>query len=135
MAAPRIVIDGNQAYGVTVGTSGVVTINSVAYKVNNVRINRAVEEAKDNVPDGGVGRRRKTASFDDGELELQLAASDTVLPIFGNSFSMTVDPAYGAENWCLDPVSPEQTNGPGDIRTITVSIWKLYNGASPSLVN
>ena len=130
MAVPRITVDGAQAYGVIVGSSGVITINAIVYKVNNVSINRASQEAKDYVPDGGPGRRRVTADFDSGTMELQLATGSTAYPKFGDQFTMQVDSNYGTETWYCLPVNVPQDNSAGAIRVIPLEFNKAYNTVS-----
>jgi len=129
MAVPRISQDGAQAYGVTIGSSGVVTINGIAYKVNSVTPTRNVETARDKLPDGGNGRQRWTADFDEADMELQLATSSTAPPQFGQTFSMTLDANYGSELWNVMPNSPEQTNDPGAIRVAQIRISHRPNGS------
>lgn len=134
MAVPRIVLDGTMGYGVIIGTSGTITINAVAYIVNNWQVTRGVQEAKDYKADGGVGRQRKTADFDTFSCELQLATGSTAYPKFGDSFSVTCDDQYGPETWYCDPVSVPQTNDAGAIRVVPLTGSKAYNGA-PTVVN
>lgn len=133
MAVPRIVQDGSQAYGVIIGSSGVIQINGVSYKVNNVTPSRASQEAKDYNPDGTPGRRRDTADFDTCSMELQLGTSATAYPKFGDTFSMTLDSNYGAETWVVQPVAVPQTNGAGDIRAIPLEVKKVYNSITTVL--
>lgn len=135
MAVPRIILDGAQAYGTTVGSSGTITINAVAYIVNSVTPRRNSTRAEDRVADGGPGRARDTADFDECDLELQLATSATASPKFGDTFSMTLDSNYGSETWYVGPVSPPQSNEPGQIRTVSITAHKVNNTGAYSTVN
>lgn len=132
MAVNSLVLDGSQAYGVTIGTSGVLTINGVAYKCNNWQPTRANTIAEDYNPNGTPGRWRMTAGFDTFSAELQLATDSTAYPKAGDTFSATCDSNYGAETWCVDFVAVPQTNGAGDIRVIPITGRKVYNGISTS---
>lgn len=127
----RIVLDGLMGYGTQgLGSVGSVTINSVAYKINNISASRPVQEAKDYVPDGGPGRARYTIDFDECTIELQLATGSTVCPPFGSTFALTLDSGIGAETWIVMPNSPNQTNSAGDIRTVTITCKKAQGSVT-----
>lgn len=125
---PTLILDGTQRYGVTVGSSGVLTIGGVAYKASNVNITRNFQEAKDYVPSGAPGRKRLTQDFDTGTMELQLATSTTVFPSFGQSFTMEFDSNYGVETWYIGQMTTVQSNSAGEIQVVSVEIHKAYNG-------
>lgn len=127
MATPTIILDGTQAYGVTAGSSGTITINSVAYIVNKITPNRNFQEAKDYLATGAPGRARYTSDFDECDIEVQLATSSTASPMPGSTFSMTVDANVGSETWVVMWNSPEQTNDAGAIRVASFTAKKVYN--------
>lgn len=135
MPVPSITLDGTMAYGVTVGASGVVTINSIAYKINSVTPTRAVDTAEDRDPDGSPNRARYTAGFDEVDMEAQLATSSTAVPQFGQTFSMTLDANYGSETWIVMPNSAAQSNDPGEIRVASFRARKAQNPSAISTVN
>lgn len=122
MAVPKIVLDGTMAYG-----SRVLTINSVAYIVNNIQITRPSTEAEDEKQDGTPGRRRETRGRAEFSGELQLAASNTAYPKFGDTFSATFDAQYGAETFALQPVPYGETNAAGDIRVVNITAKEVVN--------
>ncbi len=116
MAAPRIVLDGTQAYG-----SRTLTIGGVAYKANNIKVARPHTDAKDEDTNGTPGRARYTADRAVLTAELQLATSSTAYPVFGTTFSATFDSAaYGSETFVVMPVEQEEDNGEGNIRKFTL---------------
>lgn len=116
MSVPNIVLDGTMAYG-----SQTVTINSVSYIANNIQITRGKDEVIDPNATGVPSRRRATETLATISCELQLAASSTAYPKFGQTFTLTVDANYGAEDWVLDPVNHTETREAGDIRVLNVT--------------
>ena len=124
MPVPAIVIDGSQPYG-----TPTVTINGQAYKLNNISIERAVDKAMDRNSDGRPQRQRWTIGVDTLTAEAQYPSSGTTVPIFGQTFNVTVDPAYGSELWCVQPQNYTATNGEGDIRIIPLRAEKVINGS------
>jgi len=112
------------AYG-----SQAVTINGVAYILNNFNVSRPKTDADDNDTDGGPQRRRTTHGRSTFTAECQLATSSTARPKFGDTFSLTVDSNYGSELWALDPTGFEMDNGPGNIRVAAISGWKVISGS------
>jgi hypothetical protein len=130
MPASTIVLDGSQQYG----TPTITTITGgQAYKLNNIQITRPVETAMDQDANGLPQRQRKTAGIAEMTAEAQLATSATVRPVFGDTFQLTVDVAYGVELWCFEPTEFSASNAPGDIRVVPIKCFKLINGA-PTLV-
>lgn len=124
MPAPRITVDGSMAYG-----SPVVTINGTAYQLNNINVERPETKALDRDGSGRPQRQRWTADVATLTAEAQYATSATALPIFGQTFTLTVDPAYGSELWCVMPQNYAATNGEGDIRVIPLRAEKVLNGS------
>ena len=108
--------------------SRILTINSVAYKVNTITIDRPVTEAEDNLETGNPGRKRSTAQRATFTAELQLATSSTVYPARGQTFTDTFDSQFGAETFVVDVVTANESNDPGAIRTLNVSGWKVLYG-------
>jgi hypothetical protein len=125
MAAPSRVLDGSMAYG----TPTITTAGGFTFKLNNIQITRPVETAMDQTELGLPQRQRKTAGVAEMSAEAQLATGATNPPVFGDYFSLTVDPAYGAELWCFEPTEFSATNAPGDIRVVPIKCFKLINGA------
>ncbi len=116
MSVPNIVLDGTMAYG-----SQTVTINSVSYIANNIQITRGKDEVIDTNATGIPARRRATETLATISCELQLAASSTAYPKFGQTMTLTVDANYGAEDWVLDPVNHTETREAGDIRVLNIT--------------
>jgi hypothetical protein len=116
MSVPNIVLDGAMAYG-----SQTVTINSVSYVANNIQITRGKDEVIDTGATGIPTRRRATETLSTISMELQLAASNTAYPKFGQTVTLTVDANYGEEIFVLDPVNHGETREAGDIRVLNVT--------------
>lgn len=116
MSVPNIVLDGTMAYG-----SQTVTINSVSYIANNIQITRGKDEVIDTNATGIPARRRATETLATISCELQLAASSTAYPKFGQTMTLTVDANYGSEDWVLDPVNHTETREAGDIRVLNIT--------------
>lgn len=127
MAAPRIILDGGMAYGVIVNGTGVITINTVPYKLNNVEVSRPSSEVVQHNPDGTPAQRRETADIATLTAELQLATQTTAYPMFGQTFSCQVDANYGSEQWALSPVPASQDNSETGIRVIKITAKKVLN--------
>ena len=111
------------AYG-----SRILTINSVAYKVNSITISRPVTEAEDSGIVGEPGRKRSTAQRATFTAELQLGTGSTAYPPRGKTFTDTFDSQFGAETFVVDVVEPAETNDAGAIRTLNVTGWKVLFG-------
>lgn len=124
MPVPSICVDGSQPYG-----SPIVTINGVSFKLNNINIDRPETKAMDRSIDGRPQRQRWTADVATLTAEGQYPSSGSTIPIFGQTFSLTVDPAYGSELWCVMPQNYVATNGEGDIRVIPIRAEKVLNGS------
>lgn len=120
------VLDGSQAYGTPTITT---TTGGVAYKLNNLNITRPIQEAKDYDTEGDPQRQRFTADVAELTAEAQLASSSTVLPIFGDTFSLTVDVAYGAELWIITEVDVARSNEAGAIRVAPIKCKKCITGS------
>ena len=125
-----ICVDGSQQYGTPTITT---TTGAVAYKLNNLAINRPISEALDHTATGQPQRQRFTAEVATLTAEAQLATSSTVLPIFGDTFSLTVDVAYGSELWIITEVDVARSNEAGAITVVPIKCKKALNGA-PTLV-
>ncbi len=123
MAAPQIILDGTMAYG-----SVSVTINGTAFILNNFTVTRPKTDASDFTALGAPNRQRTTHGRSTFTAECQLATSTTARPVFGETFSLTVDAAYGSETWVVDPSGFEMDNGPGNIRVASISGWKVITG-------
>lgn len=117
-----ILLDGQMAYG-----SRTVTIGGVAFTINNIRISRPSTEVMDDDTVGGPQRRRETHGLSELTGELQLATSSTQRPVFGATWTMTVDAAYGAETWVISPGEYEEDNQPSNIRVATIKAKKVIN--------
>lgn len=124
MPAPRIVVDGSQSYG-----SPVVTINGVAYQLNNINVERPETKAMDRDGLGRPQRQRWTADVATLTAEAQLATSATAYPAFGLTFNLTVDTNYGSELWVVMPQNYVATNGEGDIRVVPIRAEKVLTGS------
>lgn len=130
MSSPAIVVDAvGMAYG-----SATVTIDSVAYILNNIKVGRAVTEANDTGVDGRPNRNRYTIGVDELTAELQLATSSTAYPQFGKTFTYTLDSNYGSETWIVMPTDAEQSNEPGAIRVAPLKAKKATNPSNVSVV-
>lgn len=124
MAAPSIAVDGSQKYG-----SFDVTINGVAFTLNNITIDRPFTKAMDRTASGKPQRQRWTADVATMTAEAQYASSSTNPSIFGQTFSLTVDAAYGSELWCVMPQNFAADNGEGNIRVMPLRAEKVINGS------
>ncbi len=117
MSVPNIVLDGTMAYG-----SQTVTISGGGtYIANNIQISRGKDEVIDTGATGIPTRRRATETLATISCELQLAASGTAYPKFGQTMTLTVDANYGAEDFVLDPVNHSETREAGDIRVLNIT--------------
>lgn len=124
MPTPRITVDGSQSYG-----APAVTINGVAYQLNNINVERPETKAMDRDALGRPQRQRWTADVATLTAEAQLATSTTAYPAFGMTFSLAVDTNYGTELWCVMPQNYVATNGEGDIRVVPIRAEKVLNGS------
>lgn len=129
MSVPSIVTDGTMAYG-----TQSVTINSVAYIINNVKVARPVKEANDEDTVGKPGRNRYTVGVDELTGDLQLATNSTAYPKFGDTFTLTLDSNYGSETWIVMPMEAEQTNEGTAIRSAPLKCKKATNPGSVATV-
>lgn len=123
MPSPAIILDGSQPYG-----TPTVTINGVPYKLNNVNIERPETTALRRSTDGRPQDQRFTADVATLTAEGQYPSSGSTIPIFGQTFSLTVDPAYGSELWIVMPQSYVATNGEGDVRVVPIKATKSITG-------
>ncbi len=105
----------------------------VAYKANNIAINRPTQEAKDYDTDGTPGRQRTTRDFAEMTGELQLALAATVLPVMGGTFTFSSDTVHGSENWYIVQADDVRTNAATDIRTVPFTA-KLRENATLTVV-
>ncbi len=124
MPAPIIVIDGAMPYG-----TAVITINAVTYIADDINVTRAVDEATDRKATGAPNRARSTAGFDTMSMTLQAPSGTSGYPVFGGTFTLTLDDNYGAELWRIDPINIQQSNDPTQIRKLPVTAKKVYNGS------
>lgn len=125
MASPGIVIDGSQKYG-----TPLVTINGTVYQLNNIDVDRPVTEAMDRDANGRPQRQRWTADIAGFTAEAQYASNTTPLPVFGQTFTITVDsPGYGSELFVVMPQKFVADNGEGNIRVIPIVAKKVLNGS------
>lgn len=122
MSVPSIVLDGAAPYG-----SRIITINSVPYKVNNIRIARPVSEANDRDTDGSPGRNRYTEGVATLTGEVQLATGSTAYPKFGDTFPLNVDPNYGSETWIVFSAEYAEDNEDTSIRVAPITCRKASN--------
>ena len=122
MPTPNIVLDGSQPYG-----SRTLTINGVAYKANNIQIQRPTTDVEDQSTDGTPGRARYTRQRATLTAELQLATSSTAYPIFGNTFSATFDSNIGSETFVLMLTPWEESNSPSEIRVANITAKTVVN--------
>lgn len=130
MSAPTFAVDGSQQYG----TPTITTVTgAVAYKLNNLKITRPLKEAEDFTINGDPQRWRGTAMMPELTADCQLASSSTVLPIWGDTFALTVDVAYGSEVWIIKTVDVDRVNDAGAIRTVPITARKSISGSAPTL--
>jgi hypothetical protein len=123
MAVPTIVIDGSQTY-----SSYSIAINGTIYIFDDIKITRAVEKAQDNLANGAPGRARYTAGRATGTATLQIGTSG-LRPKLSDTFSQQFDVEYGTELWVLMPVDFDASSSPNEIRKISISFEKVYNGS------
>lgn len=128
MSVPAIVLDGVMQYG-----SQTITINGVAYNLNNINIDRGVTDAVDQNTTGNPQRARYTHGQSILTAELQLATGGTVRPPFGQTFTITVDSNYGAETYVLSkPTAYEADNQAGNIRVANITAARVMNSITTS---
>lgn len=130
--ANTIVLDGTQAYGTP--NSGTITINGVAYILENVNVDRPESKALSRDGSGRPNRQRFTADVATLTADLQLATSSTAYPGFGTTFTLTVDANYGSETWIVMPQNFVATHGEGDIRIAPLRATKAINPGSITTV-
>lgn len=128
MSVPSIIVDGAHRYG-----SFDVTINGVAITLNNITIDRPETTVVDRTALGKPQRQRTTADVATLTAEGQYASSSTNPPIFGQTFTLTADAAYGSETWYVLPQNFTADNGEGNIRVIPIRARKVLSGVT--LVN
>ena len=124
MSVPKMYLDGTMAYGSRTITT---TTGAVTYIASNIKVDRPTTEAIDEHADGTPGRRRETAGVATLTAELQLATSSTAYPVFGDTFTTTLDSNYGSETWVISPVPHEEDNKPGSIRVVNITAKKVIN--------
>lgn len=129
MPSPSIVLDGSQAYG-----SPTVTINGSPFKLNNINITRPVTEALRRDTSGRPQDQRMTADVATMTAEAQYPSTGAVIPIFGQTFTLTVDPAYGSETWIIDPQDYVADNGEGSVRVVPIKARKAINPGNVTTV-
>jgi hypothetical protein len=112
--------DGTIPYG-----SRVLTINTVTYIANNIRISRPTKVIRRtnelDEPTGSVGIK----DFVTGSAELQLATSSTAEPPQGQTFAVTFDATIGSETFLIKDVDrPEEK---GSDKKVNITFVKKYN--------
>ena len=112
--------DGTQAFGIE---DSPVTINAVVYVMESFNITRgsSVPEVTDS--NGEVIGRTMVPSPAEGSATLQLAASDTALPVIGNEFTTAGD--RNAGTYVLTEVGDAQSSG--DYEKVSVSFYEKIN--------
>lgn len=123
MPVPAICIDGAQPYG-----TPTVSINGTAVKLNNINIERPETTALRRSTDGRPQDQRFTQDVSTMTAEGQYPSTGSVVPIFGQTFNVTVDPAYGSELWIVMPQNYVATNGESDVRVIPIRATKSITG-------
>lgn len=132
MAAPGSVIDGNPGYGSFVATFSI----SGDYIVESFDVQRPVSTARDRKVDGEPGRSRYTNDFTSATAVLQAPTGTSGYPIFGETFTHTLDANYGPETWIMMPPNVPISNDPSTLRKINVTFQKqncLTVTTSPAL--
>jgi len=127
-----LVLDGTMAYGTP--NSGVITIDSIVYILENVNVDRGVSNAMTRDGRGVPNRQRFTADVPTLTADLQLATSSTAYPAFGETFTITVDAHYGSETFIVQPQAFVATNGEGDIRIAPLKATKAINPSAVTVV-
>lgn len=124
MASPASYTDGSPGFGTTI-----LTINSVPFIAENVRINRPLKDAKQYTEKGYPGQRRAVADFVTGTATIQIGSGTSGKPQFGQTFNYLTDDAFGNELFALDEVPYEAENDAGTLRKIPITFSKVYNGS------
>jgi hypothetical protein len=122
MPANPIIQDGAQPYGATA-----ITINTIVFPVNTFTPNRPMTEVVGLDANGLPYRKRHTAGVMTASAEVQIPASNTALPQRGETFTYTCDDNYGSETWVIIEATPNITNDPGDIRTLSLSCSEVLD--------
>ena len=129
MAENVLVLDGTMAYGTP--NSGVITIDSIVYILENINVDRGASNAMTRDGRGVPNRNRFTADVPTVTADLQLATASTAYPEFGKTFTLTVDAHYGSETWIVMPQAFVATNGEGDTR---IAPLKATGAINPSAI-
>lgn len=132
MATPLIVADGTMVYGTP--NSGVLTIDGTAYILENINIDRGDTQAVSREGRGIPNKQRLTADVPTLTADLQLADPTTPYPIFGKTFEVQTDPAYGVEKWIVRPTNFQASNSESETRVVPLRAVKCITGAV-TLVN
>lgn len=116
MAVPSFILDGTPPYG----TLGTITLNAVAYIVEDEKCTPEWTEAADRLANGRPNRARQTKGRYDLELKLQLASSATAYPPPGTTFTYTPKNEASPLTFYVIDTPEERNNEASFIETATI---------------
>lgn len=123
MSVPQFILDGTAPHG----TMGTITINTVAYIVEDEKVTPNWSEASDRKADGSPNRKRWTRDRYKLELKLQLAASNTAYPPPGSTFTYAPKNIGNAITFVVINTPEERSNEESQIETATISCEEVVN--------
>lgn len=128
MAVPNFILDGTPPYG----TMGTITLNSVAYIVEDEKCNPKWNTAEDRKATGAPSRKRWTKDRYDIELKLQLATASTAYPPPGTTFSYTPKNESAALVFVVIETPEERNNEASFIETVTIKCEQAIGAVTAS---
>jgi hypothetical protein len=128
MAVPTQILDGTPPHG----TMGTVTINSVAYIVEDEKVTPNWSEASDRTAAGLPNRKRWTKDRYGLELKLQLASSATAYPPPGMTFQYTPKNEATALTFIVIKTPEERNNEESFIETVTITCEQAIGSVTTS---
>lgn len=123
MPVPNIILDGTPPYG----TLGTITINTVAYIVEDEKVTPNWSEAMDRTSTGRPNRKRWTKDRYAIDLKLQLASSATPYPPPGSTFAYTPKNETSPLTFVVIKTPEERNNEESFIETVTISCEQVIN--------
>ena len=121
MATPTIILDGVMPYG-----TSVLTINSIAYNVEDEKITPEWKTAESLTVTGGPDRMKWQKMRYKYDATLQLATDSTAYPIAGDTFTRAVSGETSAVPFVVIDV-PIERNNSGDIIVSKISAVSYRN--------
>lgn len=128
MAVSNFILDGTPPFG----TMGTITLNAVAYIVEDEKCTPEWTEATDRLANGRPNRARQTKGRYDLELKLQLASSATAYPVPGTTFTYTPKNEAAPLTFYVVETPEERNNEATFIETVTIKCKQAINSVTTS---